>query len=353
MSYIKNFITDNDICKFNLDNTSSDIKISCTNAIRRILISNIETFIIDPNNTTIYENNSIYSNEFLKHRLSLIPISSNINKLQYENIIITCKKKNIDEIVENIFVNDFVVKNIEDDSIIPNENFFKFPNILLARLKTNHFISFECKLVKNNAERGGSFFSPVCGCVYTFKINDLEVEKITKDMEPKDKNSFMLEENQRIYEKNKIGAPLIYEFTMEMTGFYDSKTTINKGLEELINKLNNVSVEFNNLENSSKISQRNNNDDFYYFVIDDENETLGELLSTYIMDSEDVFYCGYVIEHPLKKNILLKLKLKDISKNLEIKNIVSVITKTTDYLVKIVNKLIIDFGGSQEGLSRM
>jgi hypothetical protein len=54
------------------------------------------------------------------------------------------------------------------------------------------------------------------------------------------------------------------------------------------------------------------------------------------MDNEDVFYCGYVIEHPLKKNILLKLKLKDISKNLEIKNIISVITQTNDYLVKKV-----------------
>lgn len=342
MPYLKNLIIDHDICSFDLDNSSSEIKISLANAIRRTMISNIETYIINPENTTIHENNSIYSNEFLKHRLSLIPIVSNISNLQYENIIISCKKINNDEVVENILVSDFTAKNIEDNSIIENNNLFKFSNILLAKLKTNHFISFECKLTKNNAENGGSFFSPVCGCTYTFKIDDKEVNKITKDMSLKDKNSFMLEDNERIYEKNKIGAPMVYKFNMEMTGFYDSKSTINIGINTLINKLTILSDNFNDLENSNKIRQRNNDDNFYYFVIDDENETLGELLSTYVMDNKNIFYCGYVIEHPLKKNILLKIKLKDLVMNEDINNIVKIIIDTNNYLIEILNKIIGD-----------
>lgn len=342
MPYLKNLTVNHDICSFDLDNTSSKIKISLANAIRRIMISNIETYIINPENTTIHENNSIYSNEFLKHRLSLIPIVSNISNLQYENIIISCKKINNDEVVENILVSEFIVKNTEDNSIIQNNTFFKFSNILLAKLKTNNYISFECKLTKNNAENGGSFFSPVCGCIYTFKIDDIKVNKITKDMSVKDKNSFMLEDNERIYEKNKIGAPMVYKFSMEMTGFYDSKTTINLGINTLINKINNLSENFNDLEKSNTIRQRNIGDDFYYFIVDDENETLGELLSTYIMDNKDIFYCGYVIEHPLKKNILLKIKLKDLIMNEDIRNIVKIIIDTNNYLIEILNKIIAD-----------
>jgi DNA-directed RNA polymerase subunit L len=342
MSYIKNLIIDNDICLFDLDNSTNELKISFANALRRTFISNIETYIINPNNTIIYENNSIYSNEFLKHRLSLIPIISNIPDLKYENIVLTCKKNNTDEIIENILVSDFIVNNIEDNSIINNDTFFKFTSILLAKLKTNNFISFECKLTKNNAENGGSFFSPVCGCIYTFEIDTKEVENVTKNMSLKDKTSFNLEENERIYKKNKIGAPLIYKFNMEMTGSYDSKTTINMGISELINKLNITSSQFNNLDNSTKIRERSTNDEFYYFVIDEENETLGELLSTYIMDDERVFYCGYVIEHPLKKNILLKIKLKDDNFNDNIKNIILVITDKINYLIELLNKIMKD-----------
>ena len=91
-----------------------------------------------------------------------------------------------------------------------------------------------------------------------------------------------------------------------MTGFYDAKTVLKKGIASLILKLQNVNSEFKNLDNSSKISIKNNNlndIDFYYFVIEDENETIGELLTTYCTSDKNISYCGYIIEHPLKKNI--------------------------------------------------
>lgn len=345
MPYIQNLFIDNDICNFDLNNTSTEIKISLANAIRRTMIANIDVFLIDISKITFFENNTIYSNEFLKHRLSLIPIISNIDNLNYDNILISCKKKNNDEVIESIIVNDFIVKDIEKDIVINNEEFFKFPNILFAKLKTNDFVSFECKLVKNNSENGGSFFSPVCGCIYTFKMDDKEINTVTKNMNENEKKTFMTQDNERIYEKNKIGEPMVYKFNIEISGFYDAKTIIKKSIDVLINKLMNINNEFKNLENSNIITLRNDTNDinnFYYFIIDNENETLGQLLTTYCNDDKNILYCGYVIEHPLKKNILLKIKLEDTNKNKDLENIIITISENINYLINLLNKILND-----------
>lgn len=345
MPYIQNLFIDNDICNFDLNNTSTEIKISLANAIRRTMIANIDVFSIDISKITFFENNTIYSNEFLKHRLSLIPIISNIDNLNYDNILISCKKKNNDEVIESIIVNDFIVKDIEKDIVINNEEFFKFPNILFAKLKTNDFVSFECKLVKNNSENGGSFFSPVCGCIYTFKMDDKEINTVTKNMNENEKKTFMTQDNERIYEKNKIGDPMVYKFNIEISGFYDAKTIIKKSIDVLINKLMNINNEFKNLENSNIITLRNDTNDinnFYYFIIDNENETLGQLLTTYCNDDKNISYCGYVIEHPLKKNILLKIKLEDMNKNKDLENIIITISENINYLINLLNKILND-----------
>jgi DNA-directed RNA polymerase subunit L len=71
-------------------------------------------------------------------------------------------------------------------------------------------------------------------------------------------------------------------------------------------------------------------------LIDDENETLGNLLSTYITYDENVFFCGYIIEHPLKRNVLLKIKLKN-DNNLE--NVLLIIEKNIDHINTILNSI--------------
>jgi DNA-directed RNA polymerase subunit L len=209
-------------------------------------------------------------------------------------------------------------------------------------LKTNDFLSFECKLIKNNSENAGSFFSPVCGCIYTFKMDDKEINTVTKNMSENEKKTFMTQDNERIYEKNKIGDPKIYKFNFELSGFYDAKTILKKSINVLITKLMNIKNEFKNVENSNIITLRNNINNFYYFLIDNENETLGQLLTTYFNDDKNISYCGYVIEHPLKKNILLKIKLEDINKNKDLANIIITISENIDYLINLLNKILND-----------
>ena len=59
-------------------------------------------------------------------------------------------------------------------------------------------------------------------------------------------------------------------------------------------------------------------------------------MSTYITYDKNVFYCGYVIEHPLKKNFLFKIKLNE-NNNLE--NILLIIEENIDYINDILNSI--------------
>ena len=159
-----------------------------------------------------------------------------------------------------------------------------------------------------------------------------------KDMSEEEKRSFKLQDIERVYEKNKSGNPNVYQFSIESIGFYDPKDILIKGLELLIERLNNLKMEFTN-NKSKKITQitLQENPDFFTFLIDDENDTIGNLLSSYVAYNENVFYCGYMIEHPLKKNITLKIKLNN---NNILENVISLICGNIDYLNNLLDTII-------------
>ena len=87
MSFILNRKLNNDTLTFDLVNDKKDIKISLANAIRRTIISDIQVYAIDDKTVVFHENNSVLNNEFLKHRLSLIPINSNLEGVDYDNLL--------------------------------------------------------------------------------------------------------------------------------------------------------------------------------------------------------------------------------------------------------------------------
>jgi DNA-directed RNA polymerase II subunit RPB3 len=336
MSLISNIKINNDLLSFDLNNNSKEFKISFVNAIRRTIIADVYTYAIDNDSIIFYENTSMLNDEFLKHRLTLIPIISNISNFNYDDIIISCKKINDGENIESVYVNNFICMDSKNN-IIDNSILFKYPNILFAKLKNNQNISFECKIKKNNAYYGGAFYSPVSICLYTFNTDKDKIDEITKDMNENEKKTFFTQDVQRIYKKNELGEPFSYHFELESIGFYSVMEILLFGINSLKDRLMNIKTELRNTK-SKKINILNNdeNPDFFEFLLDHENETIGNLLSTYITYDPNVFYCGYVIEHPLKNNIILKIKLKS-DNNLD--NNIKIIENMIIYLVNILNKI--------------
>jgi DNA-directed RNA polymerase subunit L len=336
MSFITNLSIDerNNKISFLLKNNDK-IKISFANALRRIIIANIHVHIMGK--TVFFENSSMIDNEFLEHRLKLIPINCDyIDSISkdyeniYENIVISCKKSNINnENLISVYPSDFVCKI--GDKELENSKIFPYPNILWGKLKMNQKISFESRLVRNNQEYGGSFFEPVSKCVYTFGIDEKKSNEIMKNMPEEEQKKFSTLDIARVYSKTSNGEPSEYIFNYVSIGFYSCMYILKKGVEILINKLLIIKNEMKK-NNSVKlyIYQNKENINFINFDINDENDTIGNLLATYLTEDKDVFFAGYIIEHPLKKNFILKIQLKE---NNSVENIILKLTEVINLLL--------------------
>jgi DNA-directed RNA polymerase subunit L len=342
MSFITNLSIDerNNKISFLLKNNDK-IKISFANALRRIIIANIHVHVMGK--TVFFENSSMIDNEFLEHRLKLIPINCDyIDSISkdyeniYENIVISCKKSNINnENLISVYPSDFVCKI--GDTELENSKIFPYPNILWGKLKMNQKISFESRLVRNNQEYGGSFFEPVAKCVYTFGIDEKKSNELMKSMSEEEQKKFSTLDIARVYSKTSSGEPSEYNFNFVSIGFYPCMYILKKGVEILTNKLLIIKNEMKKT-NSVKlyIYQNKENTNFINFDINDENDTIGNLLATYLTEDKNVFFAGYIIEHPLKKNFILKIQLKE---NNSVENIILKMTETIDLLLSYCNDI--------------
>jgi DNA-directed RNA polymerase subunit L len=345
--YISNIkIDDNEIITFDLNNDSNDIKTGFANAIRRTIISEIKTYNIDDRTVSFTENTSVLDNEFLKLRLSLIPIVSDLEGVNYEDLVISCSKTNEGENTESIYVSDFICRDVKNDKVIDINSLCKYPAILFCKIRSNQTVLFEGRLAYHNSDHHGASYCPVGTCVYTFKVDEEKVNEITKDLSEIEKISFSTLERERIYGKKEDGHPSVYQFVIESIGFYHPLKVVLLGLNCLKDNLNILKDDFNKmlLENNSNEHRieliETTNNDFFDFLIDNETETLGNLLTSYITYHPNVFYCGYVINHPLKKNINIRIKLID---NNTFENVVLLIIKYIDYFIDIINNIYTEF----------
>ena len=324
MPYIKNINTIENSLKFEIDNHSNNFKISFTNALRRIILSEINTWAIDEHKIEFIENNSILNNEFLKHRLGLIPIVSH-KELNYENLVISCNVKNEEETIKSIYASDFEIYDEISNEIYDIKDFVKYPNILFAKLQNNEYFSFNSRLSNKTPQEGGAQYCPVSTCIVTFKHDENDLKNNIQQIEKNEQQSFIINNQEKIFMKNNQGNPLIYEINIETIGFYENKSIIEKGLTILEEKINlyDESIKDIELENG-----------FYILKIDNQNDTLGNLISSYINDEKDIQFSGYIIEHPLYENIILKIKT-DLNKT----DLLKLISEKNNYIKELIHTL--------------
>ena len=326
MVIAKNIKSTNDILTFEIDNKSNDYKLSLCSGLRRVILSEIELYCLDENKIHFEENNSILNNEFLKHRLILIPFICDKN-YDYEKLVVRCVAKNESENIKNIYVHDFEIFDESTDIKLDINKYVKYPNILFAKLQNNQYFSFEARFTKGNALKYGSQYCPVSCCVVTFKKDEDKIKEVTKGLSESDRKSFNLLESQRIYKKNKLGDPEIFEFQIESIGFMDTKILIKKGIDILKDKISNLKDKFENIEYDNN---------YYQLKVYESNDTIGNLISSYIQDIDDISYSGYLIEHPLKEEVLFKFKTTLTKKNMldKINNKLKEINNLLDKLKK-------------------
>ena len=363
--------------------TIKDIELSIVNAIRRIILSELpnvafyfDPYDVDNNDIIIKNNNSVLHNEFLAHRISLIPIhfhENEINDFKPDDYRFILKKKNTLSSQINITTKDIEIFNNNDEKYDEKFRERLFPKnkitndyILITKLKPNLYepqkgeeIDIEFKGSINIAKKHSRWCPTSQSCYYNkideelassvFKEKVIEQEKIKgsklSEDEVKDmKSKFDALDIYRYFKKNKFDEPNEFIFQIESECRMRPNYLFFKGLIILISKLENFITNLTNNHDSINITQMGNVDNFYQIGIKNEDHTLINVLQTLIykqhFQRSDVItnkileYIGFYQPHPLDSVMYLKLKFSiDIKADKDF-------TKT--FMIDAINKIIQD-----------
>lgn len=273
------------------------IPVSMANALRRSFSSLCPTVAFDDSyeskSIVVNNNTSSLHNEFITHRISLIPINMTENhnlafntkfnsknkkrefKFSDESVIpvFSLNIKNNSESSDlrdkfgiiNVTTNDFNIK-LGEDTILDSQHFFK-PDvftgdpIIINKLKSNisneqegEEMNIQCfpriGLGKQNARHDPTGTvtyefqvdkDEEVEKVFNYKIEQLQQERLSKKLNTlsdpeieKLHNSFNLLDKQRVYTRNENGDPNHFKYTVESIGFLNPDQIVIDSVYNLI-----------------------------------------------------------------------------------------------------------------------
>lgn len=337
----------------------SDLDLSIVNAVRRIILAEIPTvafyfdsYDIENNAIKININTGVIHNEFLAHRISLVPLWFDENQIynfdpkKYKFVL---KKKNTTNTTINVTTADF---DILDESgnkypekikekILP-KNPITGDYILLTKLKPNLYdtnngeeLDLEC-IPSINIAKTHSRWCPVSqACFYNnidkdavekaFESKVEQVKKEKQSLSTSEISSLRMQfeslEMQRHFKKNKYDEPSEFTFLIESECKLNPRFIFYKALVILVEKLKSLHKALQVLPPSNpniELTQLGNVDGFYQLKIKNEDHTLFNTMQCLIYDQEirnnkdtKLVYIGYSQPHPHDKLMYLKMKFNE------------------------------------------
>lgn len=327
-----------------------NVDVSAVNALRRVLLSNIPNVAIrfDPYNETDHDVNIIINtgclhNEFLSHRMSLIPICMQPEDIDafekarsYKYVI---HKKNQTNAIINVTTDDIEVHDHEGvplpkaarDALFPKDRITGDP-ILITKLKPNLFqkdMGDEIHLeafatvgtAKDNAAWSpvslASFYNAVdedaAHAAFEAKMKAAGVTDSKKKAQLR--NEFNNLEKFQHYIKNDRGEPCDFVFSIESECAMTPTYLVNKALTILAENV--AAIAAGVREGSEKIAIESTAD-MCQLILRGETHTIGNLLQAQIYnkhvrddETKELEYVGYLCPHPLDKTAILKFKFRD------------------------------------------
>lgn len=308
-----------------------DMDLAYVNGIRRVILTDVpitgvigEPIDKDEPTVNVLVNTGALHNEIIIHRIGLIPICLTEDEIEsYEDgsIKLELNVKNEGNKIENVTTkhitatrNDVIITDKELASIFPPNKVSK-DHILITRLRTGEHLHLKADVVKRTGRHNASF-NPVSLCNFSYVQDPAEAGK---------KQSVL--DKERAYFKNKYGDPTIFKFDIEhINKNVGPKYLLPKSIDIIIAKLNKLRNELVNLDQSAtvKIQQFQDIENTFEFMIDDEDDTLGNIIQSYIHNkyirennkfntTTACLYVGYICPHPLKALMILRITLEEES----------------------------------------
>jgi DNA-directed RNA polymerase subunit L len=277
------------------------------NTLRRVILEDIPSYGINPELININKNSSVYNNDYLRNRLENFPLIGLDFKLDLEeyndlrkymrgveNYVKEYEESNINMYLD-IKNNEDYIRNVTTDDMkfYMNDNSIKsiYKNkLLICKLKKDEEINLSIKVDKGVGLNHSRY--SVAHVYYEEKNNN-------------------------------------YLFTIEPRGQLNVKEILIRACIIIKYKLNLIKEKIN----MEKIIDDGNG----VIVLNNEDHTIGNLLTYTLQENNNISFAGYELEHLLIKD--LKIKYSIIGK----KSIKEILNSEIDNLVKYYNNLEIEF----------
>ena len=308
------------VLTFTLENTN----VSIANALRRTILSDIDTVVFntDNDNINIEKNTTRFHNEILKQRLGCIPVHIKDHDI-IENLVIELDATNTQDSMVYVTTNNFQIKNkLNGKYLTENETKSIFPPnkitkeyILFTRLRPTisndipgEIIKLQANLKIGNAKEDG-MYNVVSTCSYGFTPDKVEQhnqwQEISEKLEANNISATKIEQERKNWytlQAKRIYIPDSFDFKVESIGVFTNREIIHLACDNIIKRLNIISTKSDNqsIELKRNTTSMMNSTDI---ILPNEDYTIGKVLE-YILHMEYykkvnlLSYVGFIKKHP-------------------------------------------------------
>ena len=322
--------------KFTIDK----INVSLANALRRVILSDIPTFVfrVYPHSecrSIITVNTSRLHNQILNQRLSCIPIHITDTDFPYKDYqieinvtadaseirYITTKDFKMKNKVNGKYLTDVKVREIFKQNEITGD-FIEFARLLpkMSEYSEGEQLAMTCDLDIGTAREDGAF-NVVCTCAYQMTMDAAKVDEAwrikeaelvkegiaaigSEEMKAQRKNWSLLDAQR--YTKDDS-----FDFVVETVGVFTNADIVHKAAQIMINKCTKFIRDIESGENHiiPTVSTIQNG---YDIELKGEDYTLGKVLEFFLHDkhyAEDqtVTYCAFRKIHPHNPDSMIRV----------------------------------------------
>ena len=300
-----------------LEFSGKSLNIKHINAIRRVSMDDILVYAFPSELIKIESNNTIFNNDYMKLRLSQLPIlnfESDLDYLdnKYLNIginfdnsnFIKYEKEKLVEVYINSYNNTPENMNVTTNDIIYTEDgepvkkySSKYP-ILLTQLRPNETFKAHTVAGLSNGHRS-NIFSAASNCFYDY---DEESNKIT--------------------------------FTIESQGQLLENVILTKSCNFIIKKLGDFKEYLKNkLKETPKYEKNSDLTKTMIFEFENEDHTMGEILNDCFQDHSKIVFSGLSRPSPFERIIKIKIISSD-------DNPINYMLECIDYLTNVYKHIL-------------
>jgi DNA-directed RNA polymerase alpha subunit len=318
--------------------TLSGVNVSLSNAIRRIILSEIPILVFktspyEQNKANILVNTSRLNNEILKQRLSCIPIHiRDIDSFPLSNYQLEVNVENNTDTVMYVTTKDFLIKDLvvnkylseaKTREIFPPDDYTGY-YIDFVRLRPKlsdelpgEKVHLTCDFSISSA-KDDSMFNVVSTCSYGFTPDldkmDAELAKKKQAWKDEGKNEKEIDfeaKNWKLLDGLRIVKPDSFDFTLKTVGIYSNSELLDTANSIMIQKLNDLDKLLETDELTIEPS-KNTMSNCYDIILENEDYTLGKaveymLYTKFYEGTKVLSFCGFKKMHPHDSQSIIRL----------------------------------------------